>query len=106
MVVACDIPNVDAAFVERMLGEAGDVDAVVPTSAGLLEPLCAVYRRRLLPAVREALARGERGVRSMLENQRVRYLALGPRQHLANVNTPADYEACLLESPDHKGAGR
>jgi molybdopterin-guanine dinucleotide biosynthesis protein A len=93
LVVACDIPNVSPELVARMLGEAEGVDAVVPATDGLLEPLCAVYRKTLVPWVREALARGERGVRSIYRQHRVRFVEVGRAQQLVNINSPDDYEA-------------
>jgi molybdopterin-guanine dinucleotide biosynthesis protein A len=61
-VLACDMPNVSAdvfrILLARARAEAADA-CLARTPAGL-EPLCGVYHARCLPAVRDALARGER----------------------------------------------
>jgi molybdopterin-guanine dinucleotide biosynthesis protein A len=69
------------------------VDGVVPTTADGIEPLCAVYRRSLIPLARAALAAGERSVRSLYDRCRIRFLELGPGEQLVNLNTPAEYSA-------------
>jgi molybdopterin-guanine dinucleotide biosynthesis protein A len=53
LLVACDMPSVTHELLEELLAaaEAGDADALVPAGPQGLEPLCAVYHARLLPAV-------------------------------------------------------
>ena len=49
LVLACDLPFVTAALLQRLVAESGtgqEIDAVVPRSARGLEPLCALYCRR------------------------------------------------------------
>jgi molybdenum cofactor guanylyltransferase len=93
LVIACDMPSVSLDLVERMLAEAEGVDAVVPTTEGQVEPLCAAYRKAVIPWVREALARGERGVYRIYDQHRVRFVELGRAQQLVNINTPDEWEA-------------
>ena len=67
IVVAWDMPFVPAALLRalRARGESGDVDAVLPESEGSgrgVEPLCAWYSSRCLPAITASLDRGDRRV--------------------------------------------
>jgi molybdopterin-guanine dinucleotide biosynthesis protein A len=57
VLVACDMPAVTSQLLEELLAaaEASGADALVPETAGGLEPLCAVYHARLLPAVEAAI---------------------------------------------------
>lgn len=67
LVVACDIPAVSASFLKDLLeaAERSGTDCLLPAGpSGRPEPLCAVYHRRALPAIRGAL---EQGVRKVLE---------------------------------------
>jgi molybdopterin-guanine dinucleotide biosynthesis protein A len=100
LVLACDLPFVSAALVERLAVEsrAGEeVDAVVPRSARGLEPLCAVYRTRCAAAARACVERGELRMTAFLAELHVRELdagdaARGDEETLfENVNTPHDY---------------
>ena len=54
LLVACDMPGVTRQLLEGLLeaAEASGADALVPQTPGGLEPLCAVYNVRLLPACR------------------------------------------------------
>jgi len=103
LVLACDLPFLPAAFLERLAAEsraAGDhekIDAVVPRTARGLEPLCAVYRKDCADRVRDRITRGELRMTALLADLRVRELGhdvLVPfdgESLFENVNTPHDY---------------
>jgi molybdopterin-guanine dinucleotide biosynthesis protein A len=98
LVLACDLPFVTPALVERLeaASRTGEqVDAVVPRSARGLEPLCAVYRSACAAAARACIERRELSMTAFLASLRVRELdADGPREDgtlFENVNTPHDY---------------
>jgi molybdopterin-guanine dinucleotide biosynthesis protein A len=100
LVLACDLPFVSAALLERLAVESGtgeQVDAVVPRSARGLEPLCAVYRRGIATRVKRRIDAGELRMTALLADLTVRELGhdvLAPYDDGAlfeNVNTPHDY---------------
>lgn len=97
LLLACDMPFVNRALLEYLLGRAGEADAVVPRRQGEYEPLHAVYARRCLPAVLSALDAGERRLISFFPEIRlltiedadlVRFDPQG--RSFFNVNTPED----------------
>ena len=101
LVIACDLPFVTAALLERLIAESdsGDeIDAVVPRSARGIEPLCALYRKRCAAAARGRIESGALQVAGLLDAVRTR--ELGPDALAAfddgslfeNVNTPHDHE--------------
>lgn len=101
LIVACDLPFVTAALLERLAAESlgwPETDAVVPRSARGLEPLCAVYRRRCAAAARRRIEQGTLQAAGLLEDVRARILepdALAPYDEGAlfeNVNTPHDHQ--------------
>jgi molybdopterin-guanine dinucleotide biosynthesis protein A len=57
VLVACDMPGVTSGLLAELLvaAEVSGADALVPQTPGGLEPLCAVYHVRLLPAVESAV---------------------------------------------------
>src|ERR1700678_2887073 len=59
VLVACDMPDVTAAFLTQLLAaaEASGADCVVPEIDGKIHPLCAAYHRRLLGAADSAIHR-------------------------------------------------
>lgn len=96
LVAACDLPDVPAPLVRRLLEEAFTGDAAVPRAAnGNIEPLLAVYRRRLLPDAQRLLAAGEGGLRPLLAAAETRFVPLEEygTSALPNLNTPEDVRA-------------
>jgi len=101
-VLGCDLPFVNRRLLEwlALRAIASGSDVTVPRSReGRLQPLCAVYRRRALYAVRTSLAAGENKPRSFFPKVRCIVISW---QELAragfqpsifgNLNTPEDYE--------------
>jgi molybdopterin-guanine dinucleotide biosynthesis protein A len=100
LVLACDLPFLPAALLERIAAESRsgeEVDAVVPRTGRGLEPLCAVYRKGCAGRVQARIARGDLRMTGLLAELHVRELgrdALAPHDAEAlfeNVNTPHDY---------------
>lgn len=99
LVVACDLPFLEVALLERLYTLAESADASwVHTDRGI-EPLVACYQRRLRRQVRAAIDAGrlkladlatELTVAEIDETELARYG--DPARLLANVNTPDDYE--------------
>ncbi len=98
--VACDMPSLDPELIEREIEHflslpREQCDALIPRVGELIEPLHAVYRRRLESLAREILL-GERGysVRVLLDKARTCYLDLHAAPEVAraffNLNTPKD----------------
>lgn len=101
LVVAWDMPFVPAALLARLRALGRDCDVALPESDSRrgVEPLCAWYAPTCLPAIEDAIRRGDRRVISFFDAVRVRRLAaaevsvLGdPSWIFMNVNTPDDLE--------------
>jgi len=100
LVVACDMPFLNAALLRLLLDLASDVDVVLPVTEGQMEPMHAVYRRTTcLGAIGDALARGEKRMISYLGAVRVRKVQEDELRQvdpdlrsLFNVNTAGDLE--------------
>ncbi|MBM4321778.1 MAG: molybdenum cofactor guanylyltransferase, partial [Deltaproteobacteria bacterium] len=101
-VVACDVPDVDIAFVEQLLGAADGFDVVLASKGpGRDEPLCAVYRKSAQAAAEATLTAGRRRISDMFDQLRVRRVPLGSASWMRNLNTEAEYEEyrSQLEQP-------
>lgn len=89
LIVACDMPALDAVLLERLF--AGGADCAIPQyEDGMLEPLCAVYHRRCHSVIRAALEGGVRKVTHGLQGLEVRYVRVEQRDLFANLNTTRD----------------
>ena len=79
--------------------------AVVPRNRGRLHPLCAAYKRALLPRLGAALDSDTRAVRGFLEGiDQVEYVGAelqrfgDPDLLLMNINTPEDLALARREA--------
>jgi molybdenum cofactor guanylyltransferase len=101
--LSCDMPFVDAGFLEYLCRRAleSQADVTVPKShERLLNPLCAVYRRRALPAILASLNASEYKISRFFPRVRCDVI---PRRDIAragfaamifdNMSTIEDYEA-------------
>lgn len=114
----CDVPFLTPAAVEWLAEQLGDHDMVIPEVAGVLQPLCSIYRTDLAAAVRKALATDD----SSLHGSSLHGLARSTNarvlteaevsafdtsfRFLQGVNNPEEYQAALREAglPEpHKG---
>ncbi len=92
-VTACDIPTIHLGLVGRLLRLGRRCDIAVPRNAeGFLEPLHAVYSRRILPAVEQLIEQGENRIQRVYETVNTCFVDLRPDQVLKNINTPDDYQ--------------
>jgi len=101
--LSCDLPFMEVRFLRYLSARAleGEADVTVPESRERgFHPLCAVYRRRALWAVRASLQAGENKVSSFF--WRVRCQVVTTREIVragfglrifSNMNTPHDYDA-------------
>ncbi|TQQ78987.1 molybdenum cofactor guanylyltransferase [Halonotius roseus] len=101
VVVACDMPFVDPAFIEFLFSQAGGHDAVVPElDDGHRQPTQAVYRvDRTVAVADERLAAGTRSLRGLLDALETvvvpaeTVLDHTDRQSLTDINTRERFES-------------
>jgi molybdenum cofactor guanylyltransferase len=101
-VTSCDVPFLNAALISRLMAQISNNDVVVPHWEDRFQPLHAVYRRSVLPLLKEQLDRGE--LRPIYLFDKVRTLKIGEDEirlfdpeglSFLNMNTPDDYERAL-----------
>ena len=106
-VVGCDMPDLDAAFARFLIARASaGLDAVVPETAAGPEPLHAVWRTGVAPALRTALAGGEGALHRALRGLRVDRVTPAAYAHLpgaapafADCDTVAELRARGIALP-------
>ena len=100
LVVACDMPELSAEFLGRLLeaAEHSGAEALIPVGpSGRPEPLCAVYHRNVRPALETAFAAGERKVTLALAAVPTASLVMPELEPFQNVNTPEDWAGYATE---------
>jgi molybdopterin-guanine dinucleotide biosynthesis protein A len=105
VVLACDLPAVDALAVTAVLSGLADAnaDAAVPMVDGVPQVLVAAYRRRCGAPLEDALRAGTRRLRDAVDGLRVAHVALEEPGWVRNVNQPADLERFRSLERDRQG---
>ena len=91
---ACDLPALTPDYWRLLLARAWSCDAVAVHDDGRLEPLAALYHRRLLGEVEARLARGDHALHRLLRSARVHLVrahtlrAATSVRVLTNLNRP------------------
>lgn len=101
LVVAWDMPFVEAKHLRPLLGVGRDADVVAWEVEGRIEPLCALYRASTAGALAEAFAAGERSPREALRRLRVHLVRRdesGAPNPFMSVNTPQQLDAARRTS--------
>lgn len=98
--VACDMPFVSAALVEKLADFRAGHQAVVPVVGGHPQPLAAFYSASALATMRSALEGGDLSLRGMLAGLEVRFVgeaelrAFDPQlRSFFDLDTPQDVAA-------------
>ncbi|GHS97399.1 putative molybdenum cofactor guanylyltransferase [Synergistales bacterium] len=94
-VVACDMPAFSAKLARRLLeladGHYRDFDIVAPHDGERLQPLCAVYKKSVLPICAKMLTSGERSVKRLYEQVRTKVVDCKERGRIfSNANYKSD----------------
>lgn len=96
-VVGCDMPFLEKELVRRLAALSLDENGVVPCSPAGLEPLHAIYSKRILPLLEKALASDRKRIIDLLELIEAKVIpaeeiaAISPGfRPFINLNTPED----------------
>ena len=90
MVAACDLADLGAATVTRLVAALGDHDASIAFS-DRAEPLCAIWSDQATPVLRSRFQAGERAMHRAIEGLDVAWVDVSA-EGLRNVNSPGDLE--------------
>lgn len=105
LIVGCDLPFLTSDWLAHLIERATDspTDAILPLNERGMEPLCAMYRKRIQTDLSDALDRGVRKITDALAKLTIETIApaewkrFDPRGRLfKNINTPEDYEAARV----------
>ncbi len=101
LVVACDLPNIDAETIRFLLDHRASekpFTAFTSTHDGLPEPLCAIYHAGSGETVRRFVDDGVNCPRKMLIRSDTALLEQPDPRALDNVNTPDDLNDSILKA--------
>ncbi|MEK5232261.1 molybdenum cofactor guanylyltransferase [Lysinibacillus sp. FSL K6-0232] len=102
-VVACDMPCMNARFVQQMLGYIDEqYDAIVPQQGERYQPLAALYRRTALAKIMPLIQQKKRNMRALLEQLRVCYVPFAEHEStFININAQQDWAQIINKESNH-----
>ncbi len=100
-ICATDMPFINAGIVDYIREFiSSDYDCFVITDDEHIHPLCAIYSKRILGAVEEAIQEGKYRLREILDRVRCKYISIAPtkfdKKILKNVNTKEELISLTL----------
>ena len=110
-VLSCDMPLVDYFVISTLIEETPGFDAVVPWHGGnKFEPLCAVYRKNLLPLFETFIRSRNFRIPDLINQINSRKIEVGAKVLpdsgvFFNVNSPADLEQLSKGTTGREKAG-
>lgn len=96
LVVACDLPLVDADFIEELLAKRDPskiATAFLNPETGFPDPLCTLWEPKSYSRMLSFLARGYSCPRKVLINSDIALIETATPEKLKNINTPEEFEA-------------
>ncbi len=99
-IISCDLPVITADIIRQLLIHSADV--VVPSYKNIIQPLCGIYRRSLLPSLETFLNNGGRKVHDFIKAVNSIVVPFDSLNFSVNpfmsINTPEQYEAFISEA--------
>lgn len=105
LIVACDMPGLDAGLLRTLLWQAegtGALCVVARDGSGVIHPLCAVYRSACLPLIERALDAGRLRLMDIIAELDASFCDIDGT--IWNVNTPQEWGAWREQEFSIKGA--
>jgi molybdopterin-guanine dinucleotide biosynthesis protein A len=90
VVLACDMPAIDSGVIDRVVAASSAVDAAVPVSDGVPQPLVAAYSTRARLVLERAFASGERSPSHALDLLHWREVESVEPARLIDLDDPSD----------------
>jgi molybdenum cofactor guanylyltransferase len=95
-VIACDMPCIPLSLIRHMMTLVGD-DVVVPRKGDLVEPLCAIYKKSIIPVIERHIEEERYRIQDVFPLVNVHYIDEDQIKQcdpwgdaFCNINTPRD----------------
>ncbi|MCK4942924.1 MAG: molybdenum cofactor guanylyltransferase [Candidatus Aminicenantes bacterium] len=95
-VIACDIPEVNFDFLEKLNSYTDEYDIVVPVSGkNKFEPLFAFYNKNLIPKIEELLIQKQKKISKLFLKCKTKYIPMENNGWYYNLNFMENYKKYL-----------
>jgi len=94
--LSVDAPFVDDVIIEKMMVQIDNTsDVIVAQSPSGVQPLCALYKRSILPLVEAQYKEGNHKLQTLLAKANTEYVLFKDDTPFTNLNHPKEYEKAL-----------
>ncbi|MEG1481428.1 molybdenum cofactor guanylyltransferase [Clostridium sp.] len=91
LIVASDMPFVKKNVLNFLGNYTFKEEALVPVVNGKIQPLCSVYKKRILPTIEEMIILKEYKLMNLLDKLNVKYIKIQDGENFKNINTVSEY---------------
>lgn len=99
IVVSCDVPFVKASLFLHLLSNMGNSDIIVPMHHDYMEPLCAIYKNKVVSELQQYIDRQNYRLFEFIEQASHRCLEINPSDFspriFMNINTLEEFDQAL-----------
>lgn len=96
IILPCDSPMVKPEFVQYLISEIdNNTNVIVPRYGLYLEPLFAIYHKKILPIVEDQIKKGKYRLTDLLELCQTKIVDVKDRTCFVNINTPEDFNSFI-----------
>jgi len=101
-VTACDMPEVSIPLITKLISELSDYDIATPSFGNsFYEPMCSVYRKKIIRDIEGLLRESRRNVSSLFDVCKTNIVRLDPDVYgVRNINTSDQFEMYLNSRKD------
>ena len=97
LILSVDAAYVEQVFIKELIGKTGDFDAIVPVHNNGIEPLVAIYHKKIIQGLKKYLESGDFKMQHVLKGLNIKLINSQPwieefPKIFCNLNRPEDFQ--------------
>lgn len=98
LIVSVDVPFVNEELIRYLISNIGEFDCIIPEHTSGIEPMVALYHKRILPVMEEMIKGGDYKLKNLLAKLNAQFVDCNILVHndprlFMNINRPEDYHS-------------
>lgn len=95
LIVAGDMPFLNKEILNFLGNYKFNEDVLVPVTNGKVQPLCSIYKKRVLETILKMIEEKDYKLKNLLNRLNVKYIDIENGENFSNINTVYEYEKIL-----------
>ena len=95
LIVAGDMPFLNKEILNFLGNYKFNEDVLVPVTNGKVQPLCSIYKKRVLETILKMIEEKDYKLKNLLNRLNVKYIDIENVENFSNINTVYEYEKIL-----------